>query len=275
MAFRKETWVIHPTIIPFLTPIEVKDAKQTREEIVIRGLLPLIAPVNHNKLNAAKMYQILHTILGNPYQDYNKTAWANEDFGNDASIIVSFNDMTLPKDSGTNRVYMHCLHPEDDQSCEMVYPTLFPPGNESLISIITFLEFKQLLKTDATTKEWLQYIATYFGMGDSWAFMEGKNTLEQYFKLLCQVKENKPKKDCVWISFWEGMHCHAALMMALLNAKLSHDTNKCYVPNTLEKIILPRERSRDLSMTLDTDQPASSRIFLHDKTQKRKCSEQI
>ena len=31
------------------------------------------------------------------------------------------------------------------------------------------------------------------------------------------------------------MHQHAALIMALLNAKLSHDTNKCYVPNTLEK----------------------------------------
>ena len=39
----------------------------------------------------------------------------------------------------------------------------------------------------------------------------------------------------MWISFWEGMHRHAALIMALLNAKLSHDTNKCYVPNTLEK----------------------------------------
>ncbi len=83
------------------------------------------------------MNQILHTILGNPYQDYNKTARANEDFGNDASIIVGFNDMTLPKDSETNRGYMHCLHPEDDQSCEMVYRTLFPQDNESLISIIT------------------------------------------------------------------------------------------------------------------------------------------
>ncbi len=151
-AFRKETWVIHPTIVPFLTPIEVKDAKQTQDEIVIRGLLPLIAPVNHNKLNAAKMYLILHTILRNPYQDYHKTARANEDFGNDASIIVGFNDMTLPKDSGTNRVYMHCLHPEDDQSREMVYRNLFPPDDESLISIITSLEFKQLFKTDATTK---------------------------------------------------------------------------------------------------------------------------
>ncbi len=98
LAFRKETWVIYPTIIPFLTPIEVKDAKQNQDETVLQGLLPLMAPVNHNKLNPAKMYQILHTIIGNPSQDYNKTARANEDFGNDASIIVGFHDMTMQKD---------------------------------------------------------------------------------------------------------------------------------------------------------------------------------
>ena len=180
-----------------MTPIEVKDAKQNQDGTVLQGLLPLIAPVNHNKLNPAKMYQILHTIIGNPYQDYNKTARANEDFGNDASIIVGFHDMTMQKESGTNRAYMHCLHPEDDQSREMLYRTLFPPDDESVNRIITSLEFKQLLKTDATTKEGLQYIAHYFGMGDSTDWMEGKNTLEQYFKLLCQIKEIKPKEDCV------------------------------------------------------------------------------
>ena len=152
------------------------------------------------------MYQLLHTILGNPYQDNNKTARANEDFGNDASIIVGFHDMRMQKESGMNRAYMHCLHPKDDHSCEMLYRTLFPPDNESFNSIITSSEFKQLLKTDATTKEGLQYIAHYFGMGDSIDWMEGKNTLEQYFKLLCQIKEMKPKEVCVWISFWEGMH---------------------------------------------------------------------
>ncbi len=73
-------------------PIEVKDAKQNQDGTVLQGLLPLIAPVNHNKLNPAKLYQILHTIIGNPYQDYNKTAQANEDFGNDTSIIVGFHD---------------------------------------------------------------------------------------------------------------------------------------------------------------------------------------
>ncbi len=111
--------------------------------------------------------------------------------------------MTFRKESGTNRAYMHCLHPEDDQSREMLYCTLFPPDNESFNSIITSLEFKQLLITDATTEEGLQYIAQYFRMEDSTDWMEGENTLKQYFKLLCQIKEMKPKEDCVWISFWK------------------------------------------------------------------------
>ncbi len=162
-AFRKETWVINPTIILFLTPIEVKDAKQNQDGTVLQGLLPLIAPVNHNKLNPAKMYQILHTIIGNPYQDHNETAQANEDFGNDASIIVGFHDMTMRKESGPNRAYMHCLHPEDDHSREMLYHTLFPPDDESFNSVITSSEFKQLLKTDATTKTGCNILLTTLG----------------------------------------------------------------------------------------------------------------
>ena len=117
-CFRKETWVINPAIITFSTPFEVREAKQNEEDKTVTiGLLPLIALVNHNKLTPTKMYQILHTILGNPYQEENKTARANEDFGNDASIIVGFHDNTLPKGKTTaNRTYMHFLHPDDEQN---------------------------------------------------------------------------------------------------------------------------------------------------------------
>ena len=236
-GFKKETWVINPSIIPFLTPIEVREAKENVDQTVTRGLLPLMAPVNHNKLTPAKMYQLLHTILGNPYQDNNKTARANEDFGNDASIIVGFHDDTLPKDStAINRAYMHCLHPDDDQNREFLFRTLFPPNeDDSLKNIITSSEFKLLLKTDATTTEGLQYVANYFGMRDSVDWTGSKDALQQYHQLLFNIKEAKPKQDCVWISFWEGMHRHSAIIMALLSANVSHDTNKCYIPDTLEK----------------------------------------
>jgi hypothetical protein len=236
-SFRKETWVINPTIIPFLTPFEVREAKQNEDQTVTHGLLPLIAPVNHNKLTRAKMYRILHTILGNPYQYENKMARANKDFGNDASIIVGFHDDTLPKENTTvNRAYMHCLHPDDDQNRECVFRTLFPPiENDLLKDTITSEAFKKLLKTDATTIEG-QYVAEYFQMTDSVDFTSGsKNTFQIYHKLLLDIKERKSKQYCVWISFWEGMHRHSAIIMALLAANVSHNTNKCYIPGTLEK----------------------------------------
>jgi hypothetical protein len=155
------------------------------------------------------MYQLPHTILRNPYQDNNETTRVNEDFGNDESIIVGFHDDTLPKDStAINRAYMHCLHPDDDQNREFLFRTLFPPNeDDSLKNIITSSEFKLLLNTDATTTEGLQYVANYFGMRDSVDWTGGsKDALQQYHQLLFNIKEAKPKQDCVWISFWEGMH---------------------------------------------------------------------
>ena len=131
---------------------------------------------------------------------------------------------------------MHCLHPDDDQNHEFLFRTLFPPNeDDSLKNIITSSEFKLLLKTDATTTEGLQYVANYFGMRDSVDWTGSKDALQQYHQLLFNIKEAKPKQDCVWISFWEGMHRHSAIIMALLSANVSHDTNKCYIPDTLEK----------------------------------------
>jgi hypothetical protein len=43
------------------------------------------------------------------------------------------------------------------------------------------------------------------------------------------------KKDIIWISFWEGMHRHAAIIMTLLCANITYNTKNCYKPRTLEK----------------------------------------
>ncbi len=58
--------------------------------------------------------------------------------------------------------------------------------------------------------------------------------MEKYIKLLKMVKTSS-KNDNIWISFWEGMHRHAAIIMSLLGADITHSTNSCYKPNTLEK----------------------------------------
>jgi hypothetical protein len=40
-------------------------------------------------------------------------------------------------------------------------------------------------------------------------------------------------EDNIWISFWEGMHRHAAITMSLLSANITHDSNNCYISKTL------------------------------------------
>ncbi len=67
------TFCIHPTIILFLTAMELSQKAVTtaneNEDILSLNadisLQPFMAPVNQNSLNASKTYQIVHTLMGN------------------------------------------------------------------------------------------------------------------------------------------------------------------------------------------------------------------
>ncbi len=48
---------------------------------------------------------------------------------------------------------------------------------------------------------------------------------ERYYKLLFLVK-SASEVDHVWFSFFEGMHCHAAIIAGLVCSKFNHPTNK-------------------------------------------------
>ena len=75
--------------------------------------------------------------------------------------------------------------------------------------------FKKLLATDASTIEGQDFIAGYNGI-NNWAQLEEKgkkdgliqDQADSNFYLLKSVKA-KGNKDNVWISFYEGLHCHA------------------------------------------------------------------
>ncbi len=88
----------------------------------------------------------------------------------------------------------------------------------------TFTEF---LKTNAMTKEGLQQIASFYEVSDEWEKATTEQTFEikHYFDLLLMVKKQN-KKDHVWISFYESLHRHAALMNCLLSSKLDLVANK-------------------------------------------------
>jgi hypothetical protein len=82
--FSKDTWTVHPSIIPFLTNMMV-----TKKQ----NLHPYVAPVNHNVLNDAKALNIAHSMLGNfCYGGEDKDSHMAH-MGNNACVVVEFNNM--------------------------------------------------------------------------------------------------------------------------------------------------------------------------------------
>ncbi len=111
---------------------------------------------------------------------------------------------------------------------------MFLEREDNLAAILQSQQFQQLLKTDAITSEGQQNVAEYFEVEEQWETKKQTNTLQSYFELLCLVKQTSTK-DYIWISFWEGMHRHAAITMSLLCANITYDTNNCFIPKMLTK----------------------------------------
>ena len=76
---------IHPTVIPFLTRMIVSKGTDGEEY-----LQPYIADVNHNTLNKAKVLNIMHTILGNPYHHDDNKYPQPQEMGSDTFILLGF-----------------------------------------------------------------------------------------------------------------------------------------------------------------------------------------
>jgi hypothetical protein len=76
-------------------------------------------------------------------------------------------------------------------------------------------------------------VATYFKVEKQWDELldqwnkEGKvaNGFKRYYKLLFLVK-SASEVDHTWFSFFEGMHCHAAIVGVLVCSKFNHLTHK-------------------------------------------------
>ncbi len=82
--FYKDTWTVHPSIIPFLTNIMVNYENHPH---------PYLAPVYHNTLNEAKALNIAHTMLGNFCHGDEDKELHMENMGNNACVVVGFNNM--------------------------------------------------------------------------------------------------------------------------------------------------------------------------------------
>jgi hypothetical protein len=106
LSFTKDTFCIHPTMIPFLTAMELSDTHMKRAisdeemagELITEGskedikLQPFIAPVNHYTLTSSKTMNIVHTLMGNfCHRDKDKISQM-ENMGSNACFLMGYHD---------------------------------------------------------------------------------------------------------------------------------------------------------------------------------------
>ncbi len=75
------------------------------------------------------------------------------------------------------------------------------------------------------TDEGQQAIANFYDVYDEWTTSShSRDRIDKYYELLHFVK-TKSKKDNIWISFFEGLHRHAATIACLLCTKFNYENN--------------------------------------------------
>jgi hypothetical protein len=90
-SFTKVNCQIHPSVVPFLTPMNMK--KTYNEQLDNAKILqPYVAPVHHNTLTSAKTLQIVHTLMGNYCHGDQTKKSQLEDMGNDACLLMGYHD---------------------------------------------------------------------------------------------------------------------------------------------------------------------------------------
>jgi len=81
--------------------------------------------------------------------------------------------------------------------------------------------------SDGTTKDGQDRIADFYQVTELWKQTEKSEcNYERYFQLLMRVKMDSTA-DYLWVSFIEGLHRHAATILALLCTKFDYE-NKFY-----------------------------------------------
>jgi hypothetical protein len=107
------------------------------------------------------------------------------------------------------------------------------PKDDLLLTTVKSKEFQDLLITDPTKMEGEDIIAKHFGVTDEWATVKrqgqerGKfsDAASTYYYLLLTVKYQSDK-DYIWISFYEGLHRHTALLLSLTSSAFNLTKNE-------------------------------------------------
>jgi len=112
-----ETWLINPTIIPFLTVYAIENDKSGN-----KYLCPYYNDgVNHNVLENNRVLQIVHSCLGEPYNNNDSKLTQLNHLGHDASILIGVKEHKLGSDDiKVNMIFLQFTFP-------LYLPTTFRP----------------------------------------------------------------------------------------------------------------------------------------------------
>ena len=215
-------------MLPFITYTITKQYKDGHT------ISPFVAKdINHNVINEPKVMNLIHTILGNPYHNNSDNQDPPlQDMGSDMIACIGVTNNTDPNDecnnNETNTMHMTRLNPCVSYNNEEDIITSFTNFDEEYITFIKSDAFRDFLLIDGTTKDGQQAIAKHYGVSVEWNKLIKDNVnndvLTQYYDLLYLVK-TKSEKNHVWISFVEGLHRHAAIVLSLLCSKFDYQNN--------------------------------------------------
>ena len=152
---------------------------------------------------------------------------------------------------------MHRLNPTQNVDDE-VFMGFFPPTDEYYTDLLQDKTFVNFLMSDGTTKEGQERIADFYQVTQLWETMEKSEcNYERYFKLLMLVKTYSIA-DFLWVSFIEGLHRHAATILALLCTKFDYenkilpgslsieDFKDAKIPHFFDPKISPKEQMKKI-----------------------------
>jgi hypothetical protein len=103
--------------------------------------------------------------------------------------------------------------------------SFFPPSGE-FYRKIQEESLKRFLTSNATTDKGQQAIANFYDVYDKWTTSShSSDRIDKYYEFLLHLVKTKSKKDIIWISFFEGLHRHAATIACLLCTNFDYENN--------------------------------------------------
>ena len=165
--------------------------------------------------------------------------------------------------SSENWIGMHRLNPNHNVDDD-VFMGFFPPTDEYYTDLLQDKTFENFLMSDGTTKEGQDRIADFYQVTELWKQMEKSEcNYERYFQLLMLVKTDSTA-NYLWVSFIEGLHRHAATILALLCTKFDYenkilpgslsiqDFKDAKIPHFVDPKISPENQMKQIMNSVET-----------------------